>query len=322
MPRFVLAAGYRIIHLVVVLLLVSFGTFMLLQLTPGDPAVSILGSNATPDSVRELHAQLGLNKPLAQQFGHWLGGAVHGDVGTSVVPPGGSVAGRIGQALPVSVELAVLAMVLALLFAIPIAVWSAYREGGAFDRIFSSVSFGLLSVPTFVSGLVLALLFSLQWRVLPRSEWVRLTSTQGIRSNLSHALLPAITLALGEIAVFSRLLRVDLSHTLREEFIATARAKGMPTRRVLIGHALRPSSFSLITLSGVSLGRLIGGTVIVEVIFGLPGIGSLLVNAVGSGDYPLVQGIVLVIAVIYVAINQVVDLSYRLIDPRTRSGRT
>jgi peptide/nickel transport system permease protein len=152
MPRFVLAAGYRIIHLAVVLLLVSFGTFMLLQLTPGDPAVSILGTNATPESVRELHHQLGLDKPLAQQFGHWLGGALHGDVGTSVVPPGGSVAGRIGQALPVSVELAVLAMVLALVFAIPIAVWSAYREGGAFDRIFSSVSFGLLSVPTFVSA--------------------------------------------------------------------------------------------------------------------------------------------------------------------------
>ena len=322
MPRFVLSAGYRIVHLLVVLLLVSIGTFMLLQLTPGDPAISILGSNATPDAVRQMHAQLGLDKPLVQQFGHWLGRAVQGDMGTSVVPPGGSVAGRIGQAVPVSVELAIMAQILALLFAVPIAVWSAYREGGLFDRLFSGVSFGLLSVPTFVSGLVLALLFSLQWRLLPRSEWVRLTSTQGIGANLSHALLPAVTLALGELAVYGRLLRADMAHTLGEEFIATARAKGMPTRRVLFNHALRPSSFSLVTLSGVSLGRLIGGTVIVEVIFGIPGIGSLLVTAVGSGDYPLVQGIVLVVAVIYVVINQVVDLSYRLIDPRTRSDRS
>jgi peptide/nickel transport system permease protein len=158
--------------------------------------------------------------------------------------------------------------------------------------------------------------------VFPRSQWVRLTSTEGVASNLRHALLPALTLALTEIAVFVRLLRSDLSTTLREDYITMAQAKGMPVRRILFRHALRPSMFSLITLAGVSLGRLIGGTVIVEVIFGLPGIGTQLVNAVGGGDYPLVQGIVLVVAVIYVFVNQLVNVSYGLLDPRTRRGRT
>ena len=312
----------RAIHLLVVLFLVSLGTFMLLQLTPTDPAITILGSNATPEAVQQVHHELGLDRPLVSQYASWLSKAVHGDIGTSVVPPEGSVAGRIRQALPVSLELAILAQIIALGVSVPVAVWSAYREGGLADRLFSGVSFGLLSIPSFVSGLVLALVLCLDLRVFPRSQWVRLTSAEGVAANLRHALLPALTLALTEIAVFVRLLRSDLSTTLREDYITMAQAKGMSVRRILFRHALRPSMFSLITLAGVSLGRLIGGTVIVEVFFGLPGIGTQLVNAVGGGDYPLVQGIVLVVAVIYVFVNQLVNVSYGLLDPRTRRGRT
>ena len=318
----VLAAVGKLVHLVLVLFLVSIGTFMLLHLTPGDPAVAILGKSATPEAVRQIDHQLGLDKPLLTQYGHWISGALHGNLGSSLVPPGGTVMSRIGQALPVSIELVVLALLMALVVSVPVGVWSAYREGRVFDRFASGTSFGLLSVPTFVAGLVLALLLSLEIRLFPRAEWVRITSSQGIASNLSHAFLPAFTLSLGLMALFTRLLRADVSQTLREDYIAFARAKGLPVRTVLFRYALRPSSFSLVTLSGVTVGALLGGTVIVETIYALPGLGNLLVMAAGDNDYPLVQGIVLVIAVIYVVLNVSVDLSYGFLDPRTRRGRT
>jgi peptide/nickel transport system permease protein len=311
----------RAIHLALVLFLVSAGTFSLLQFTPGDPALAILGNSATPEAVKEIDHQLGLDKPLLTQYGHWISHALTGNLGSSLVPPGGTVLSRIAQTLPVSLELTVLAVVMALLLAIPIGVWSAYREGGPFDRFFSGTSFGLLSTPGFVTGLVLALLFSLEVRAFPRSQWVRITSSQGIPSNLKHAFLPALTLALPLMAIYTRLLRADMVQTLREDYITFARSKGMPVRKVLLRYALRPSSISLITLSGVTLGALLGGTVIVETIYALPGMGQLLVTAVGDNDYPIVQGVVLIVAVSYVMLNLIVDVSYGFLDPRTRRGR-
>jgi peptide/nickel transport system permease protein len=316
--RVVRTVGQRLVHLVLVLLLVSIGTFMLLELTPGDPGIAILGLQSTKQAVQQVDHQLGMDRPVLTRYGHWLSGAVRGDLGKSFVPPGGTVAGRIKQALPISAELAILAELMALTVAIPVAVVSAYREGGTFDRIASGMSFGLFSVPTFVSGLVLALLFALEWHLLPRVEWVRLTSTQGILANLSHAFLPALTLALPLMAADIRLLRTDLIQTLREDFVVVARAKGLSVRYVLFRHALRPSSFSLLTLAGVSLGGLIGGTALVEVIYGLPGVGQMLVTAVSDHDYALVQGTVLVVAVIYVLVNATVDVLYLVLDPRTR----
>jgi peptide/nickel transport system permease protein len=310
----------RLVHLVIVLVLVSIGTFALLNLSPGDPAGVILGPNATAQSVRQVDHQLGLDRPLVNQFWSWLSGALHGNLGTSLIPPQSSVASQIGQALPISLELAFLAIIMAVLISVPVALWSAYREGGIFDKIATDISFGLLSVPSFVLALVMALIFSLYLHWLPRSQWVRLMSSEGLAKNLTHAFLPAFTLALGETAIYIRVLRADLIRTLQENFIGTAKATGIPVRRVLVVHALRPSSFSLLTMSGISLGRLIGGTVIVEVIFGLPGIGHLLVNAVGNSDYPLVQGIVLVAAVAYVVVNELVNVSYLFLDPRTRRG--
>lgn len=307
--------GSRLAHLLVVLFLVSIATFLLLELTPGDPAIEILGQGATPEAVARIHEQLGLDQPVLSRYVDWIGGAFRGDLGESLVPPYGDVTDRLMNALPVSVQLAVMA----LLVAIPVAVLAAYRQGGAVDRVSSFVSFGLLSLPSFVSGLVLALLFALTWQIFPRSQWVRLTSDEGLWSNLSHAFLPALALALLEIAVYTRVLRADMVQTLQAVHIAAARARGLPTSTILLRYALKPSSISLVTLSAVSLGRLLSGTIVVEVIFGLPGLGRLLVEAVGANDYPLVQGIVLVVAAIYVVLNLLVDLSYSWLDPRTRS---
>jgi peptide/nickel transport system permease protein len=315
------AVARRVARLIAVLLLVSFGTFMLMQLAPENPAVAELGTHATPAEISAIDHQLGLDRPIFMQYREWVWRALQGDLGKSFLPPSPPVTQSIGAALPVSLELAVLGEVLAVLVAIPVGVWSAYKETGVFDRISSGLSFAFLSVPVFVSSLVLALLFAFEVRLLPRTGWVRLTSPAGPLENLRYALLPSIALALPLAAVYTRLLRTDMSRTLREDYIQVARAKGLSIRRVLFRHALRPSSISLITISGVSLGYLIGGTVIVETIFGLPGIGRILVTAVGSSDYPLVQGIVLVLAVVYVFVNVLVDLLYSVLDPRIRNVR-
>ena len=309
----------RLPHLVVVLLLVSFGTFMLVHLVPGNPGVAILGTSATPSAVHRIDNQLGLNQPVLTQYGHWLHQALSGNLGTSLVSPGGSVVSRIAEALPISLELAILAVLIALLVSVPVAVFSAYRQGGLLDRVSSSTSFGFLSVPPFVIALVFALVLTLNVHAFPRTGWVALTANPW--QNLWHAFLPALTLALPLIAHFSRVLRAEMVQTLQEDFVLFARARGLPIRTVLFRYALRPSSVSLVTISGVSLGVLLGGTVIVEIIFALPGVGNLLVTAVDNSDYPLIQGVVLVIAVTYVLINMVVDLSYGLFDPRMRDGR-
>jgi peptide/nickel transport system permease protein len=317
--RIFLSSGMRLVHLVIVLFLISIGSYFLLHVVPGNPAAALLGTNATPASVKALDKKLGLDHSLISQYSHWLWGLIHGNLGTALSVPQEPVWTRISPALPVSAEIAVLAMIMALVVSIPVAIWSAYREGGYFDRISSTVSFGFLSMPAFVTGLVLALLFTLDLRIFPRTQWVPLT--QSLPQNLYHAFLPALTLALTEMAIYIRILRTDIIGTLKEEYIRFAQSKGLSVRHILFRHALRPSSISLVTLSGVSLGRLIGGTVIVEVIFSLPGLGNLLVGAVGASDYPLVLGIVMVIAALYVVINLLTDLSYGVLDARTRHAQ-
>jgi peptide/nickel transport system permease protein len=294
---------------------------MLMQLAPENPAVAQLGTHATPAEIRSIDQQLGLDKPIVTQYREWLGRALQGNLGKSFLAPFPPVARIVGAALPVSLELALLGEIIALLIAIPVGVWAGYKEAGTFDRISGGLSFAFLSVPVFVTSLILALVFAFDIRLLPRTGWIRLTSSAGVVQNLRYALLPSIALALPLAAVYTRLLRTDMSQTLREDYIQVARAKGLSIRRVLFRHALRPSSISLLTISGVSLGFLIGGTVIVETIFGLPGLGRILVTAVASNDYPLVQGIVLVLAVAYVFVNVLVDLLYSVLDPRIRDVR-
>ncbi|MDI6515250.1 ABC transporter permease [Streptomyces coelicoflavus] len=307
----------RLLELLGVLFIASIGVFSLVVLMPGDPAVDILGAGRAPSEYAALRTELGLDQPLVTRYLDWLGGALTGDLGRSVVPPQSDVADRVLSALPVSFEIAALGLLIALLIAVPLAMWSAYREGSAADRIIGAGTFGVLSVPSFLAGLLLILVLVNSTGWFPRSEWVRIGDGD-LLGNLHHAFLPALTVALAELAMFTRVLRGDLIVTLREDYILAARAKGMNPLRVLFTDALRPSSFSLVTLLGLSLGRLIGSTVVVEYLFSLPGMGTLIVNAAGQGDYPMVQGAVLTIAVIYVVINAGIDLSYGYLDPRTR----
>ncbi|KRA29510.1 MULTISPECIES: ABC transporter permease [unclassified Nocardioides] len=308
-----------VLELAAVLLLVSLGVFLLLSLVPGDPAIAVLGEGRTPQEYDALREQLGLNDPLLVRYGDWLGGVLHGDFGTSLVPPQTSVLDRILSALPVSAQLAAMGLVMALLIAIPLAMWSAYHEGGRADRSISAATFGLLSMPSFLVGLLLIAVLVNTLDLFPRNEWVRLGD--GIGGNLQHAFLPALTIALMEAAMFTRILRNDLVTTLHEDFILAARARGMSPLRIMVSDALRPSSFSLVTVLGLSIGRLVGSTVIVEYLFALPGMGKLVIDAANQGNYPMVQGAVLVIAVIYVGSNALIDRSYGLLDPRTRRAR-
>lgn len=310
-------AALRAGELLAVLFLVSVGVFLMVALLPTDPAVAILGQGHPESAYAELRHEMGLDQSLVQRYLDWLGGALTGDLGRSLVPPSSDVMERVQSALPVSVEIAVLGLLIALLVAVPLAMWSASHEGGLVDRAISAATFGVLSVPSFLAGLLLIMVVvdGLGW--FPRAEWVRLADG-GLGSNLYHAFLPALTVALVELAMFTRVLRGDLIETLREDYILAARAKGMPPLRILFADALRPSSFSLVTLLGLSLGRLIGSTVIVEYLFSLPGMGSLVVNAAEQGDYPMVQGAVLVIAAVYVLTNAAIDASYGRLDPRIR----
>lgn len=303
-------------ELIAVLFLVSFGVFLLVALLPGDPAAAILGPGHPPEDYAALRQELGLDLPLWQRYGEWLGSALQGDLGKSIVPPYPEVMTRITQALPVSLELAILGILIALLISVPLSLISAAQENGVSDRAISAGMFGLLSVPSFLLGLLLILAVTEHLGLLPRSQWVRITADPA--GNLYHAILPAIVIALPEAALFTRILRNDLVRTLREDYVLAARAKGMSPRRVMVNEALRPSSFSIVTVLGISLGALIGSTVIVEYLFSLPGMGTLVVTAASEGDFPMVQGAALVIATMFVLINAAIDLAYGYLDPRTR----
>jgi peptide/nickel transport system permease protein len=314
MVRFVAS---RIALALPVLVLVSVGTFFLIYLVPGDPAQQILGPSSTHADYLHLRSQLGLDRPVLDRYFTWIGHALRGNLGENVVPPVQGVSTVILRALPVDLELGVLGLLMALAISMPVAVWSAHRQGSRFDRIASVATVGVISVPSFLLGLVLLLVVAIQWKLLPLGQWTPL-SWGGLGDNLRHVLLPATILALGEAAVFVRLLRSDMIETLEQDFILSARARGMSVPHVLFREALRPSSFSLVTLSGLSIGRLIGANIIVEQIFSLPGLGPAVVDAAQKSDYPLVQGAVLVIAVMYVGANLLVDVLYTLLDPRVR----
>lgn len=303
-------------ELAAVLMIVSFGVFMLLSLVPGDPAVAVLGEGREPEEYAAMRERMGLDDPLLSRYFDWLGGVLTGDFGRSLVPPESEVLERIMRALPVSLELAVLGLGMALLVAVPLAMWSAYREGGRVDRLVSAGMFAVLSVPSFLIGLVLIAVLVNGLGLFPRAEWVRLSDS--VVGNLRHAFLPALTIALMEMAMFTRILRNDLVTTLHEDYILASRAKGMPPLRIMVSDALRPSSFSLVTILGLSIGRLVGSTLIVEYLFALPGMGKLVIDAANQGDFPMVQGAVLLIAVVYVATNTFIDTSYGWLDPRSR----
>jgi peptide/nickel transport system permease protein len=285
------------------------------EMLPGDPAVAILGEGATPERVAVVREQLGLDKPITERYLDWAGNVLQGDLGRSIMS-NQPVSEAFKERLPVTLQLAVMAQVFALALAVPFGAWSACRAGSRFDRVTSAVNFAIVSLPPFLIGIGLMYAFSLRWQLFPVSGWGRLS--EGFAENMRRAFLPALTLALAEFAVYTQLLRSDMAATLEEDFVLSARARGLPRRHILLREALRPSSFSLVTLAGVNLGRLIGGTVIVERLFGLGGVGTLVTQSIPQKDFPVLQGSVLILAVAYLLINTSVDIAYLFIDPRVR----
>lgn len=307
----------RLPRLLVTLLVVSFATFCLTALLPGDPALTILGENASDDQIAALRDDLRLDDPLPSRFVSWLGDAVRGDLGTSY-RTGQPVTESVVERLPVTVTLGLFSLVLSLIVAVPLAIWSAYRAGGALDRFLAAASFGLMSVPSFMLALVLIIVFAVRLGWLPSTGWVPLSEDP--IASFRSLLLPAIALGANEIAIFMRVLRSDMVTTLQQDSITMAKAKGLSTPRILFVHALRPSSLSLLTIVGVQIGGVIGGSVIIETMFALPGLGRLLVDSIAARDLITVQGLALVIAVSVILINFVTDSIYSLVDPRIRDG--
>lgn len=317
MARFIVS---RLARLVATLFAVSLLTFMMTALLPGDPVNAILPPTAPRDEafVEQVREELGLNDPLPVRYLNWLGDAVRGDLGRSLVDDR-PVATTIKERIPVTAELALLAVSLAVLLAIPIGVLGAYKQGKLPDQLSSAAVQIALSIPNFIAGLFLIWLLTVRFQLLPSTGWNRI-SEDGLLANLRTAILPATALALGQMAFFSRLIRSDMIQTLQEDFILSAKAKGLRDRFILFRHALRPSSLSLVTIVGINIGALLGGTVVIETLFALPGLGFRLINAIFQRDFLVIQGITLFVAASYVIINTLVDLLYSVIDPRIRKG--
>jgi peptide/nickel transport system permease protein len=315
MARFV---GRRLVYLLPVLFAVTLLTFLIASLLPGDLAYTILGDQATPEKVEALRAQMGLDRPIWERYLLWLGHAVQGDLGRSF-RTGETVLAAVLDRLPVSLELMVLAEVLGLVIAIPLAILCAVRSGSATDRFLTGLAFGKLSLPPFMVAILLIYLFAVSLNLLPATGWIPFAEDP--LANLRSFVLPALTLAIAEWPVLMRVLRSDMIATLQEDYIAMAKAKGLKPSRILLVHALKPSSLTLVTVTGINIGRLIGGALIVETIFALPGIGRLLVGALYARDFIILQGVVLFVAVGFVVVNFIVDMLYAVLDPRIRHGR-
>ena len=372
----------KLLRLVLLMFIVTAAVFVLISVVPGDPAVAVLGSEATLADYERVREELNLDAPIWERYTSWLGDAVTGDLGNQLTNQGFTVIERIQQTFPVTLEIAVLSMLIALLVSIPLGIFTALYQGRLFDRFSSGTAFAAIALPSFLLGLLLKFFFVdndrqeisrnlvvalilfiaawLLWRALAQlvakgsrkqnystdfslavvviavavafylwwpddfksGGFARLTSDEGLLANLRDALLPALTIAITEIAVFMRLLRSDIASTLQEDFILAARTRGLSRQRILFRHALRPSSFSLITLAGVSFGRAIGGTVIVETVFKLPGMGTFIVNqGVNLSDYNVVLGGVVVFTTAFMLLNTGVDITYNYLDPRIRRGR-
>ena len=304
--------------LLATVLAVSFITYFMVDLLPGDPCISILGpQGAIEGNLERCHEDMGFDDPLPIRYGRWLGDAATGDLGRSYVT-NQPVIEAIKDRVPVTVEIGLLAIVMALLLAIPLGMFSAYRAGGIADRGITAGAFGLLSVPNFMVALFLIYVFAVKLDLLPATGWRRFSDNPA--ENLRAAIMPAVSLAIGELAVYTRLLRTDMIATLQEDFVLMARAKGLPTWRILLRHALRPSSLSLMTVVGLQIGGIIGGAVVVEQLFALPGVGRLLYESITQRDLILVQGVVLVVSVSFVVVNFLVDFLYSIVDPRIRHG--
>jgi peptide/nickel transport system permease protein len=305
----------RLAALVPTLLLASFVVFILIQLAPGDPAMTLAGENATVERIEEIRRELGLDRPLIEQYWAWLTHAVRGDLGTSIISQE-SIASAIARTLPITVQLVVGALLVAVVLGVIAGVASATRPDTAIDAFISSLSAAGAAMPSFWLGLVLVSIFALHLDWLPATGFVGF-ATDPVRA-LRHLVLPSIALGAVGAAEIARQLRGVMIEILASDHIRTLRAKGLSERRIVWVHALRGAAVPLVTIIGLQVSRLLGATVVVEAVFGIQGIGTLVVAAANNRDYYVVEGVVVVMALIVILVNFAVDISYRISDPRIR----
>jgi peptide/nickel transport system permease protein len=289
--------------------------FALLRLAPGDPAAIMAGDAATAEQIAQIRSGLGLDRPLAVQFGIWLGKVLSGDLGESFYFRI-KVATLIGQRLEPTFALAALTILIAVLVSVPLGALAAWRYGGWLDRALMGFSVLGFSVPVFVLAYLLIWLFSLELGWLPVQGYARLT--EGVGAFLRHLILPATTLSVIYIALIARVTRAAVLEALGEDYIRTARAKGLPELRVLVRHALANAAVPIATVIGIGIAILIGGVVVTESVYAIPGLGRLTVDAVLARDFPTIQGVILFFSLVYVLVNLLIDLSYVFLDPRIR----
>jgi peptide/nickel transport system permease protein len=306
----------RLVAIIPVLAVVAIFVFLMLRLTPGDPAAVIAGDNATSDQIADIREKLGLNLPIWQQFLIWIGDMLHGNFGESFFFKK-TVAELIAQRVEPTLALAICTLILAVVIAVPLGVTAAYRHGSWLDRSIMAFSVLGFSVPVFVIGYCLIYVFAIDLDWLPVQGYTRLASGD-FGSFLQHMVLPSISLAVIYIALIARITRASVLEVLNEDYIRTARAKGLSNRVVLMRHALRNAAVPILTVIGIGVALLIGGAVVTESVYGLPGLGRLTVEAVLSRDFPTIQAVILLFSVVYVVINLLIDISYTLFDPRIR----
>jgi peptide/nickel transport system permease protein len=307
----------RLLLLVPVVLFVSFITFMLIHLVPGDPARVLLGEDSTPEALAALRQQLGLNRPLYEQYALWLNQAIHGNLGESIQlhEP---VLQAILERLPVTIELGVAALLFSLVLAVPLGMTAATRRGSRMDWLLNVSSLLGTTIPPFVLGLLLILVFAVVLRIFPPGGYVPFTEDP--LENLRDLILPMVALGSASVAVNFRQVRASMIEVLSQDYIRAARAKGLSERRINYRHAFPNALLPLLTLVGLQAGAILAGAIVVETIFLWPGVGQLAVSSILSKDYPVVQGVVLLSALSYILINLLVDLSYTVVDPRISYG--
>ena len=312
-------AATKLARLIGIVLIVSFLTFSLTKMLPGNPVQQILQAEYNNTELREaVEEKYGFDKPFLTQYWLFMKGVVtEQDLGRSYqqdIP----TTTLIAQRLPATLQLLIMAQLLSLLISIPLALYSAYRANSRADKLITTGTFGMISLPAFALAPFLVFVFAVQLGWFPAIGYDRITGPDGIGANLKSVALPVLVLTVGLTAVYTRLLRSDLIATLQEDFVMMARSKGLPTWHILVRHALRPSSFSLLTVFGLNFGALIGGALIVEAFFGIPGMGRLVAESIPRREYLVTQGTVLLIAVTFVVVNFITDLLYSLLDPRVR----
>ncbi|MFC0408544.1 ABC transporter permease [Roseomonas elaeocarpi] len=305
----------RLLAAVPTLLAVLTLVFLIVRIIPGDPALVILGDQATPEAAAALRAKLGLDQPVVTQYLQFLGAALRGDFGTSLVT-GRPILSEVGAVLPHTVDLTLASMLLGVVVGVPAGIWSALRRNGAVDIVARLLSLVGLSLPVFVLGIYLLLAFSLHWRLFPVIGSADLGSPL---DRLHKVVLPAVALGLTMAAYIMRVTRGAMLHALGEDYIRTARAKGIPRLRIIWVHGLRNAALPIVTVVGLYVGILIGNSVLTEIVFNRPGLGKIIVGALNQRDYTMLQGLMVIYCFLIVVVNLVTDLLYGVIDPRVKA---